>query len=56
MIPVAHTTGFGWDELVIFATILVAIWVYRLVRGPVDDDGDANTDATKPPPPREGGT
>jgi hypothetical protein len=53
--PVAHSTGFGWDELVIFATILVAIWVYRLVRGPVDD-GDANTDATKPPSPREGGT
>ena len=57
MIPVAHTNGFGLDELVIFGTILVAIFVYRTVRGPVDDEAEANsnTDATKPPP-REGGT
>jgi hypothetical protein len=54
VIPVAHTNGFGWDELVVFATILVALWVYRKVRGPIDDDVEPKPGGPNVPP-REGG-
>lgn len=50
MLPVAHTTGFSWDELVIFVSILVAIKVYRVARGPVQGDGDANDSPASPGP------
>ena len=50
VIPVAHSTGFGWDELLVFGTILVAILVYRLVRGPIDAEGDANPEHRETPP------
>ena len=56
VIPLAHSTGFGWDELVIFGTILVGILVYRAVRGSVDPgpEGEEDGPDRKAPPAREG--
>jgi hypothetical protein len=44
--PLAHASGFGLDEVIVFGTVVASYVVYRFARGPRPDD-DRPSDSSR---------